>query len=298
MSTRWLSPGSSSCSGAAHGDRRRRGLAASAVRRLAGASLPGYYRLARSAKPNRDSGGRHRPVSAGTGQRRRCWSPSLGACIRPVGRMRLLARFGAVSRLRGVRYWSVTDQAWKTLIHDAFAVTDAAGTTRRDDFRPNELQPGVSLYSAERDGRSSGMVIYRMRVIERTPDADCGQCRQRQPRAQRSGHPFCPRGVADHLFSRPARAGRLGLLRTRGHHHRLAHRRPCGVRDQPGGCALSPFRRHPTRPGTAGGTVESARFAWNGPRSSARTPTRHAHRDRRPEPSFLLISSCHHRTTW
>jgi hypothetical protein len=81
----------------------------------------------------------------------------------------LLARSGAVSTLRGLRYWSVTDQAWKTLIHDAFAVTDVAGTTRRGDFRPNELQPGVSLYTAQRDSGSSGMVIYKMRVIERTP---------------------------------------------------------------------------------------------------------------------------------
>jgi hypothetical protein len=82
----------------------------------------------------------------------------------------LLARFGAISELRGVRYWSVTDQAWRTLIHDALAVTDTTGVHRRGDFRPDELQPGVPLYSAERDGRSSGAVIYRIRVIERTPD--------------------------------------------------------------------------------------------------------------------------------
>jgi hypothetical protein len=88
----------------------------------------------------------------------------------PGGAEALLARFGAVSRLRGVRYWSVTDQAWQTLIHDAFAVTDATGTNRRGDFRPEELRPGVPLYSAERDGRSAGAVIYRMRVVERTPE--------------------------------------------------------------------------------------------------------------------------------
>jgi hypothetical protein len=93
-----------------------------------------------------------------------------GRLHEPGGADALLARFGAVSRIRGVRYWSVTDQAWQTLIHDAFAVTDATGTNRRDDFRPEELRPGVSLYSAERDGRSSGVVIYRMRVVERMPD--------------------------------------------------------------------------------------------------------------------------------
>ena len=81
-----------------------------------------------------------------------------------------LARFGAVSRTTGIRYWSVTDQRWDTLIREAFAVTDAAGTSRRDDFGIEELRPGVAFYSAERDGRSSGVVIYRIRVIARTPD--------------------------------------------------------------------------------------------------------------------------------
>jgi hypothetical protein len=82
----------------------------------------------------------------------------------------LLARIGAVSRLTGMRYWSVTEQAWQTLIQDAVAVTDAAGTKRRDDFRPEELQTGVSRYSAQHDSRSSGVVIYRMRVTARTPE--------------------------------------------------------------------------------------------------------------------------------
>jgi hypothetical protein len=82
----------------------------------------------------------------------------------------LLARFGAISQMIGVRYWSTTEQAWRNLFHEAFAVTDVTGAHRRDDFRPEELQPGASLHLAERDGRSSGVVIYRMRVIARTPD--------------------------------------------------------------------------------------------------------------------------------
>jgi hypothetical protein len=82
----------------------------------------------------------------------------------------LLARFGAISRSRGVRYWSVTDQAWRTLIEDAFAVTDATGNIARDDFRSDELQPGRPLYSAQRDSRSSGVVIYQMQVVVRTPE--------------------------------------------------------------------------------------------------------------------------------
>src|ERR1700712_3882025 len=39
----------------------------------------------------------------------------------PGGADTLLERFGAVSRIKGVRYWSVTERVWKTLILDAFA---------------------------------------------------------------------------------------------------------------------------------------------------------------------------------
>jgi hypothetical protein len=62
-----------------------------------------------------------------------------GRLHEPGGADALLARFGAVSRATGVRYWSVTEQAWQTLIRDAFAVTDAAGTNRRGDFGLEEL---------------------------------------------------------------------------------------------------------------------------------------------------------------
>jgi hypothetical protein len=82
----------------------------------------------------------------------------------------LLARFGAISRLGGMRYWSVTDQTWQTLIIGAFAITDLASQHRRGDFRPDEMAVGVALYAAERDGRSADAVIYRMQVIERSTD--------------------------------------------------------------------------------------------------------------------------------
>ena len=86
------------------------------------------------------------------------------------GSTALLARLGAISRRRGIRYWSVTDQAWQPLITEAFAVTDSTGRTRRGDFQPDEMQPDVPLYSAERDSRSSGILIDRMRMIIRSPD--------------------------------------------------------------------------------------------------------------------------------
>src|SRR5690348_6072057 len=75
----------------------------------------------------------------------------------------LLARFGAISSMRGVRYWSVSERAWRVLIEDAFA-SDAAGR-RRPDFAPRELRPGAELHFVERDNRS-GVVTYRLRVLE------------------------------------------------------------------------------------------------------------------------------------
>lgn len=98
-----------------------------------------------------------------------------GLLVVIVGRMRetggataLLTRFGSVSQLRGVRYWSVTDRGWRTLITDAFAVSDAVGRRRRNDFRAEEMLPGIPLYMSEGDSRSSGPVIYRMRILSHT----------------------------------------------------------------------------------------------------------------------------------
>src|ERR1051325_9594239 len=51
----------------------------------------------------------------------------------------LLQRFGAVSSMRGLRYWSVTDKAWRVLITHAASV-------RGRDFTPEELKRGEDLY--------------------------------------------------------------------------------------------------------------------------------------------------------
>ena len=59
----------------------------------------------------------------------------------------LLARAGAVSTLRSMRYWSTTDKTWRPLFLDAAALAGPAeGGDRRGDFRPSELQAGRTLY--------------------------------------------------------------------------------------------------------------------------------------------------------
>lgn len=76
----------------------------------------------------------------------------------------LLARFGAQSAWRGVRYWSVTDGRWDTLIADAAALESADRRRRRADFTLPELKSGADLYFLQQDNRSSDAVVYRMRV--------------------------------------------------------------------------------------------------------------------------------------
>ena len=78
----------------------------------------------------------------------------------------LLARAGAVSTLRTVRYWSITDKEWRPLFLDAAALDGPVDAgERRNDFRPSELQAGRTFYYWVDDNRS-GPLVYRVRVLE------------------------------------------------------------------------------------------------------------------------------------
>jgi hypothetical protein len=90
---------------------------------------------------------------------------ALAARIDAADAAQLLRRLGAVSSSRGLRYWSVTENAWRVLIEDSAALTGIAGS-RRGDFDAAEMQPGTLLYFAEKDNRSSSPVVYAMRVRE------------------------------------------------------------------------------------------------------------------------------------
>lgn len=82
----------------------------------------------------------------------------------------LLASFGAISKLQGIRYWSVGDNKWRDLIVDAAALENGKSPRHRADFTAAEMRSGQSLYFRQSDSRSSSPVIYRMRVLEATPD--------------------------------------------------------------------------------------------------------------------------------
>jgi hypothetical protein len=78
----------------------------------------------------------------------------------------VLARLGAISTTRGLRYWSVTEQAWRVLIEEATALTQPGDGATRADFSAQEMKAGGALYFREKDNRSSRAVTYRMRVLD------------------------------------------------------------------------------------------------------------------------------------
>ena len=88
----------------------------------------------------------------------------------PVTTDQLLARFGAISSLVGVRYWSATERTWRELITSATAVEGSAGKQPRADFSISEMRSGKDLYFGQTDNRSAGIVVYRMRILEAAPD--------------------------------------------------------------------------------------------------------------------------------
>ena len=82
----------------------------------------------------------------------------------------LLSRFGAVSRLVTLRYWSVTDRRWEGLVSHAAAVDRPGSLNPRPDFGVDEMKSGHDLFFIQSDNRSSGTVTFRMRVLEAAPD--------------------------------------------------------------------------------------------------------------------------------
>jgi len=64
-----------------------------------------------------------------------------------------------------MRYWSTTHQQWQTLIIDAHARTGSETGHRRQDFMPDEMKAGTTLYFEQVDNLS-GKAIYRMHIAE------------------------------------------------------------------------------------------------------------------------------------
>ena len=86
------------------------------------------------------------------------------------GAAALLERFGAISTLRGLRYWSVTDGAWRELVTEASALVSADSHQRRKDFTASELRSGAAVFFEQTESRSAAPAVYRLTVLEAASD--------------------------------------------------------------------------------------------------------------------------------
>jgi hypothetical protein len=135
--------------------------------------VPAY--AAPAAKPNvaiwRDGGGLKFPGCRGWRSGPFRMAVALAGSIRHGGGAdELLQRFGRISSLKTIRYWSVSDQEWRPLIDDAAALEGPDPARRRGDFAFAEMMPGVELHFVQAESRLGVPVVYRMRVLELRPD--------------------------------------------------------------------------------------------------------------------------------
>jgi hypothetical protein len=81
----------------------------------------------------------------------------------------LMERFGAISKLLPVQYWSTTEHKWRRMVSAATAIVSSDSRQPRADFSlPELLAPGDRYYSLT-DTRSGRATVYRLRV--RSPRA-------------------------------------------------------------------------------------------------------------------------------
>jgi hypothetical protein len=82
----------------------------------------------------------------------------------PLSPDELIKRFGAISKLPGVLYWSTTDQAWRPMVSAAMAVDSAGSAEARADYSIDELAAGISHYYRVTDTRTYDSINYRLRM--------------------------------------------------------------------------------------------------------------------------------------
>jgi hypothetical protein len=77
----------------------------------------------------------------------------------------LLARFGAISSLVEVRYWSVTQKQWNNMFTHAVALSGPDPKKPRGDFSAAELRAGATMYFVAADNRSGKDSVSELRTV-------------------------------------------------------------------------------------------------------------------------------------
>lgn len=80
-----------------------------------------------------------------------------------------IERFGSISALATVRYWSTTDQKWRPMVSSASAIVSASSRLPRADYSLAELLTGEDRYYSMTDTRSGRAVTYRLRLWQNQP---------------------------------------------------------------------------------------------------------------------------------
>jgi hypothetical protein len=88
----------------------------------------------------------------------------------PLSLDTLAERLVAVSHHPEIRFWAVTRREWRPLVVQSWALDHPdAKAARRADPSAAELAPGRDFYYAE-DAEIGGRAIWRLRIVDRTPD--------------------------------------------------------------------------------------------------------------------------------
>ena len=93
------------------------------------------------------------------------WVSVAGTAHRVADPGSVLARFGQISQMRAIRYWSISDHLWRPLLSSAAALTTPTGKERAD-FSLQELESGSALYYEQADSRSARKVVYELRLLQ------------------------------------------------------------------------------------------------------------------------------------
>jgi hypothetical protein len=80
-----------------------------------------------------------------------------------------IERFGSVSALSGVQYWSTTEQKWRPLVLSASAIASVNSRLPRADYSLAELVTGEDRFYSMTDSRSGRAVTYRLRLSQSQP---------------------------------------------------------------------------------------------------------------------------------
>ncbi len=81
----------------------------------------------------------------------------------------LLARYGALSQYKSIRFWSITHQAWEPFVVQAGFTEGPDAKSTYPDLKPEDFVTGKEFYYYETDART-GRTLNRLTVRQRMAD--------------------------------------------------------------------------------------------------------------------------------